>query len=219
MATLRNLTNPAPPSLPLAPEQYERRYQDQYSNVFRLYFNQLSNALQALFGPNGGQYIDCPNALFFNTVDQTFPLANTAYPIVFNATYLDNAVALVSGSTSQIGVSIPGVYNFQFTAQLLSTNSSAKTVYIWISRNGVDIGFSTRALTLSSNGEYSEVNWSFSIDLDRGEFVELKVSSTDTAVELHADAASAPHPGIPSAVLTASFVSPMPNPRPTPPSP
>jgi hypothetical protein len=84
MAILRNLTNPAPPSLPLAPEQYERRYQDQYSNVFRLYFNQLSNALQALFGPNGGQYIDCPNALFFNTVDQTFPLANTAYPIVFN---------------------------------------------------------------------------------------------------------------------------------------
>jgi len=219
MAILRNLLNPAPPSLPLAPEQYERRYQDQYSNVFRLYFNQLSNALQALFGPNGGQYIDCPNALFFNTVDQTFPLANTAYPIVFNATYLDNAIALTPGSPSQITAAIPGVYNFQFTAQLLSSNSSAKTVYIWISRNGVDIGFSTRAVTLAANGEYAEANWAFSIDLDRGEFVELKVSSTDTAVELHADAASAPHPGIPSAVLTASFVSPLPNPRPTPPPP
>lgn len=217
MSILRKLQPLAPPSLPLAPEQYERRYQDQYSNVFRLYFNQLSNALLSLFGPNGGQYIDCPNALFFNTADQTFPLANTAYPIVFNATYLSNAVSLVGGSTSRIGVGIPGIYNFQFTAQLLSTNSSAKTVYVWISRDNVDIGFSTRALTLSANGEYSELNWAFSIDLDKGEYVEMRVSSTSTAVELHADAATAPNPGIPSAVLTVSFVSPLPSPRPTPP--
>ena len=32
-----------PPSLPLPPDTYERRYQDQLSNVLRLYFNQLSN--------------------------------------------------------------------------------------------------------------------------------------------------------------------------------
>jgi len=217
MSFFRNLTTPTPPSLPLAPLAYERRYQDQYSNVFRLYFTQLSNALQALFGPNGGQYIDCPNGLFFNTADQTFPLANTAYPVVFNATYLNNAVALTPGNTSKITAAVPGVYNFQFTAQLLSTNSSAKTVFIWISRNGVDIGFSTRALTLAANNEYAEMNWSFSIDLDRGEFVELKASSTSTAVELHSAAAAAPHPGIPSTVLTVNFAAPMPNPRPTPP--
>lgn len=219
MAILRNLTNPAPPSLPLAPEQYERRYQDQYSNVFRLYFNQLSNALQALFGPNGGQFIDCPNGLFFDTVDQTFALANTAYPVVFNQTYLNNAVALVPGSTSRIGVSIPGVYNFQFTAQLLSSNSSSKTVYVWISRNNVDIGFSTRAVTLAANNEYAELSWAFSIDLDRDEYVELRVSATDTNIELHADPATAPHPGIPSSVLSVNFIAPLPVPRPTPPSP
>jgi hypothetical protein len=217
MAVLRNLTNPAPPSLPLAPEQYERRYQDQYSNVFRLYFNQLSNVLQALFGTNGGQYIECPNGLFFNTVDQTFPLEDTAYPVVFNATYLNNAVALVPGSASRIAVSVPGVYNFQFTAQLLSSNSSDKTVYVWISRNGVDIGFSTRAVTLSANGEYAELTWAFSIDLDTDEFIELKVSATNTNIELHADPAAAPHPGIPSSVMTVSYVSPLPVPRPTPP--
>jgi hypothetical protein len=32
-----------PPSLPLAPENYDRRYQDQLNNVLRLYFNQISN--------------------------------------------------------------------------------------------------------------------------------------------------------------------------------
>jgi hypothetical protein len=32
-----------PPNLPIAPTEYDRRYQDQLNNVLRLYFNQLSN--------------------------------------------------------------------------------------------------------------------------------------------------------------------------------
>jgi hypothetical protein len=39
MADIRNTT---PPNLPLAPEEYQRQYQDQLNNVMRLYFNQLA---------------------------------------------------------------------------------------------------------------------------------------------------------------------------------
>jgi hypothetical protein len=35
--------NIAPPSLPLAPDQYQRYYQDQLNNILRLFFNQLLN--------------------------------------------------------------------------------------------------------------------------------------------------------------------------------
>jgi hypothetical protein len=35
--------NATPPNLPLAPDQYERRYQDQLNNILRLFFNQLSS--------------------------------------------------------------------------------------------------------------------------------------------------------------------------------
>ena len=35
--------NATPPNLPLAPDAYDRRYQDQLNNVLRLFFNQLSN--------------------------------------------------------------------------------------------------------------------------------------------------------------------------------
>ena len=35
--------NIAPPSLPLAPMQYDRQYQDQFNNVLRLYFNRISS--------------------------------------------------------------------------------------------------------------------------------------------------------------------------------
>ena len=35
--------NATPPSLPLAPREYETRYFSQLNNILRLYFNQLSN--------------------------------------------------------------------------------------------------------------------------------------------------------------------------------
>jgi hypothetical protein len=35
--------NATPPNLPLAPDEYSRRYQDQLNNVLRLFFNQLNN--------------------------------------------------------------------------------------------------------------------------------------------------------------------------------
>ena len=35
--------NATSPSLPLPPDEYDRRYFDQLTNVLRLYFNQLSN--------------------------------------------------------------------------------------------------------------------------------------------------------------------------------
>ena len=35
--------NVSPPSLPLAPNEYERRYQDQLNNVLRLFFARLTN--------------------------------------------------------------------------------------------------------------------------------------------------------------------------------
>jgi hypothetical protein len=35
--------NATPPNLPLAPDEYDRRYQDQLNNILRLFFNQLNN--------------------------------------------------------------------------------------------------------------------------------------------------------------------------------
>jgi len=211
------LRQPAPPSLPAAGANYERAYHDQFNNVLRLYFNQLNNNVAALLGDNGGQYVACPNGLFFNTVDQTFAAANTAYPVVFNATYLNNAVRLQAGSTSKVEVSIGGVYNFQYSGQVKSISSSAKNLYLWIARNGTDIGYSTHAWTFHDNNHYAEISWNFNIDLDIGEYIELQIASDSTDIRLDAEAATAPHPGIPSGVLAVNFIAPLPDPRPTPP--
>lgn len=206
---------PPAPVLPSANPTYLPQYQEQYSNILRLYFNRMSGALNSIAGVNGGQYVDCPNGLFFNTADQTFAATNTAYPIVFNQTYLHNAVDLVS--SSRITISVPGIYNFQYTGQVLSTNSSAKNIYVWIARNGTDIGYSTRARTVAANNQYSPITWSFNIDLQKDDYIELKASVTDTALRFDAETASSPHPGIPSSVMTVNFIAPLPDTLPTPP--
>ena len=47
--------NPIAPNLPLAPNEYDRQFQDQFESILRLYFNQLDNVFGALLGPTGAK--------------------------------------------------------------------------------------------------------------------------------------------------------------------
>jgi hypothetical protein len=209
----------AAPNLPLAPTVYDSRYQEQLNNVLRLYFNQLDKILQQLdtLGAIDPNLINNPNGLFFSTVDQTLAAVNTGYPITYSATYLNNQVALKSGSTSKIEVSVGGVYNFQLSCQLKSTNSSGKDVQIWINRSGTDVGYSSHLYTLEGSGNNFNVTWNFDIDLAAGEYVEMYWGCNDTNAILETTAASAPYPAAPSVVMAVNYVARLPDPRPTPP--
>jgi hypothetical protein len=207
----------AAPNLPLAQTAYDRQYQDQLNNVLRLYFNLLDSSVNNVLGTNGGQYIDCPNGLFFSTTDQPIAAVNVGQPIDFPIEYLNNAVRVNSGTDSRVYVDVGGVYNFQFSGQLLSGSASAKQVYIWIARNGTDIGYSTHQYTVAGSGTHLNISWNFDIDLDSGEYVEMQWASDDTNMKLEATAATAVHPGMPSAVMAVNFIAPLPVPRPTPP--
>jgi hypothetical protein len=66
--------NATPPNLPLAPEEYDRRYQEQLNAVLRLYFNQISNP-----GPLGGASIN----LSIKTMPTTADFANLRTGDVF----------------------------------------------------------------------------------------------------------------------------------------
>ena len=208
---------PSPPRLPTANEVYTRQDQELFNNALRLYFNQMSNGVQSIAGVNGGRYVDCPNGLFFNTADQTFAAINTAYPVVYNQTYLNNAVALQSGSTSRIEVSVGGIYNFQYSGQVLSSSGSAKELAIWIRRDGTDIGYSTRVFTDSDNGHRNTTSWNFDIDLQAGQYIEIIAAVTSTDLWLDAAAAASPVPAVPSSVMTVNYISPLPDTLPTPP--
>jgi len=213
------LNQVAAPNLPLAPVEYNRQYIDQLNNVLRLYFNRLDAILAQLrtSGDIDPANINFPNGLFFNTTDQTLAAINTGYPITFDQTYLNNYVALQSGSTSKIEVAVSGVYNFQLSAQLKSTNASAKDVQIWIKRGTTTIGYSAHRYTVEGSDNHMNVTWIFDIDLAANEYIEMYWGADDTNVTMEAIPASSPYPATASAVMAVNFVARLPDSRPTPP--
>ena len=209
----------AAPNLPLAPFEYDRLYADQLNNVLRLYFNRLDAILNQLKTSDDidPANVNFPNGLFFNTADQTLAAVDTGYPITFNQTYLNNFVALQTASTSKIEVAVSGVYNFQLSAQLKSTNASAKDVQIWIKRGTTTIGYSGHRYTVEGSDNHMNVNWIFDIDLAAGEYIEMYWGADNTNVTMEAIPASAPYPAVASAVMAVNFIARLPDPRPTPP--
>lgn len=212
MGTLRAISAP---NLPLAQKEYGPQYQDQLNNVLRLYFNLLDTSVNNVLGPNGGQYIDCPNGLFFDLGTYSPAAINTGYPLEFKVSYLDNAVTVVDDT--KITVSVGGVYNFQYSSAITSTNASLKTVWVWIVRNGTPVGYSTNEYTISGAGTDTVISWNFNIDLDVGEYVEMYWGASDVNVTIGTTAPTPPHPGIPANVIAVNFIAPLPVPRPTPP--
>ena len=213
------LNKVAAPNLPLPPEEYNRIYFDQMLNILRLYFNRIDALTTQLMtsGSIDPSLINNPNGLFFSTVDQTLAAINTGYPITFNVTYLNNNVALQTASTSRIAVAVGGVYNFQLSAQLKSTNSSGKDVQIWIKRNNVTIGYSAHKYTVEGSDNHMNVSWNFNIDLAANEYIEMQWGADNTNVTLESIAASAPYPAAASVVMAVNFIAKLPDPRPTPP--
>ena len=202
------------PQLPIAPDIYDPRWQNQYNNIQRTFYARIGNAVNAMVGRYGGQYLETPNGLFYNMVDQTFSLANTAYPVEFHTTYLSNGILRNVDHT--VSVLYPGIYSFQYSGQAVSSTAKDKNLYLWINRNGTDIGFSTHVYTVSGNGQYLVVEWNFLIDLQAGDTISLKVLVDDITLRLDAVPAAG-HPGVPSSVLAINLVSLLPDTLPTPP--
>jgi hypothetical protein len=213
----QTLEVPKTPNLPLPDDRYSRMTADQHNSLIRNFMLKLQSTLSSLLGPNGGQFIDRPNGLFFSTADQTLAATNTATPVEFPQTYLSNAVKVNAGTESRIYVSVSGVYNFQFSGQLVSGSAASKQIYLWIVRNGTDIGYSTHQYTLAGSNTHLNIAWNFNIDLQDGDYLELEWAADSTDVTMEATAATSPQPGIPSAVMAVSFVAPLPDVIPTPP--
>jgi hypothetical protein len=79
-------------------------------------------------------------------------------------------------------------------------------LWTWINKNGTDQPYGGQKNTIKGNDD-TAVHWNFSIDLTAGQYIEMYWATDDTDLNLHTEAATAPHPGLPSAVVAVSFVS------------
>ena len=212
---MKYLDSPQPPNLPYAPPDWSPQYQEQFNNVLRLYFNRLSNVTKNLLGPEGGQFLNIPFGAFYDTTDQTAASTTTAYPITVNTTSIANNVSIVDNS--KLTFAVEGVYNIQFSIQLSNDDNATQDIDIWFSKNGSDIANSNSRFGLaprkSAGDPYHVIGSLNFVDSFQAEdYVELywRSSSTNAYIEYYSAPSSPTRPAIPSVILTATFVSSVP---------
>ena len=142
---------------------------------------------------------------FYDTTTQTATVINTATAITFNNTDLSNGV-YIGLPTSRIIVDSEGIYNFGASFQLDKTAGGTAIFDFWFRVNGVDVANSASRIRIQGNNAEIFSSLIYFFDLNANDYVELMFSVTDLSVEVAAFPAAAPHPGIPSMILTVQQV-------------
>jgi len=143
------------------------------------------------------------NGAFHDETSQTAAAINTGYAVDFGKTDLSQGV-YTGTPTSRVYVDRPGSYNFQFSLQLVSTNSSSKTIYIWADINGTAVPQSATKITMQGSSGAYVAAWNFVLRMNTGDYFRLMWATSDTSVSIEASAATAFSPAVPSAILTVA---------------
>jgi hypothetical protein len=147
---------------------------------------------------------------FQDDTTQTAVSANTAYPVKFNTTDLSNGVTVVndgSGNPTRVTLANTGIYNVQFSLQLEKTGGSGNFIIdIWLRKNGVDIPDTAGKVVLTGSANASPIvaAWNYLLDLAGGDYVQLMWSTSNNNAIIIAEGPVAPHPGVPSSILTVT---------------
>jgi hypothetical protein len=134
--------------------------------------------------------------------------ANTAYSMTFNNTDFALGVSVVN--QSRITVENTGLYNLQFSAQLINTVNSEIDFDIWFAYTGSNIPNSNTKVTLPkvpSGLGASVAAWNFAHPIQANDYIEIKWACTNASGQIYYTGSSAIHPAIPSVIATLTQIA------------
>lgn len=144
---------------------------------------------------------------FYSTAAQTASSTNTATLITWNNTALSSYVSIDATNTSRIVFDKAGIYEVHFSGELHSTNSSAKTIYLWPRINGVDVSGSTMVNTVETNNHRNTVSRSGLFQISADDYLEAVFAVTDVDLDFDPLAATAFAPATPSVTIMVKEVT------------
>jgi hypothetical protein len=148
----------------------------------------------ALAVPNYGSFLGVPSQTATSG-------ANTGIPVLLPTTVAANNFSIVSGS--QITAAAAGIYNLQFSIQILSTGGGGGgDVEIWLAKNGTAVADSNTRFVLQNQNEPQLAALNFVESLAAGDYLELYWATDNTNIELHNSASVMGGPAIPAVILT-----------------
>lgn len=208
----QQLQTPAIPDLPNPQDKYERLTVAQTNASLRTYFTKVSNFLQNIASPRGGRFLNIPYGAFQDSTNQTAANTTTAYAITFDTTDFSNGVTL--SNSSRLNVSQAGIYNIQFSVQLVNTTNLSADIDIWFRKNGTNIDKSNSRFGLAQRKSAGDPfhligAMNFFVSLDTTDYVELMWRTSDVGayIEQYAASSTPTRPSIPSVIATVTFVS------------
>ena len=143
--------------------------------------------------------------------DQTGNVS-TGTVITYNSVDVQDTITLLNNS--QITVPSNGVYNLQFSAQLVNTDNEQHNVKIWFRINGTDVPDSATDITVparknSNINGYAVAAWNIFLEMNASQYAQIVwlPSSTLVTVEAIPASVSPAVPAIPSVIATMHQVS------------
>ena len=144
---------------------------------------------------------------------QPVPSSTTALTVAFTTTDVANGVDVDPTDPTKIVCQTAGYYNFQFSIQLLTYDSTIDNVTLWFRQNGLDIAYSAGIITVPSvHGGVAGAtiaSWNLVLPVNAGDYIQLLMSSTtgNTVAATYPPGTAPVRPISPSIIMTATFVS------------
>ena len=155
-----------------------------------------------------------PYGSFSNNTDQTAPTVGSTAVVVYDTTEESNGVFL--SDSSRLNVRNAGIYNVQFSLQLVNQDNAAQYADIWFRVNGTDVPRSASRFDIPARK--SATDWghivgtvNIFLDMNANDYVEIAgtTSSTLIALEHYAADGTIPRPAIPAAIVTVNYIAPL----------
>lgn len=218
------LRPPKSPNQPIAPVAYDQRFQDQFGNALRLYFNEIDNFGAGLSNTSGGGGLSFPHIAASDTADQLATASNTPTEVKWNT--LESGLGWTLNAPGTATADISGVYTIRYSLQLANTDNAQHDAAVWLKVNTVDLANSTTIFTVPARKSagvfsyvcaYSEATF----QVNAGDTVALYWATgqaydtspaTDGIYIEYIAAQTSPYtrPAIPSAIGSITFVSRLP---------
>lgn len=147
------------------------------------------------------------------TEAQTLASPTVATALALLTTTSSNGVALDATDKTKVVFSVAGIYNIQFSIQMITFDSTIDNVTIWFRLNGVDIPYSAGVATVPAIHGGSPgtaiISWNLVQPVNAGDYIQILFASNtgNTVAATYAAGTSPVHPVSPSIILTATFVS------------
>lgn len=155
-----------------------------------------------------------PYGCFTNNTDQLSPSVGSTAVVVYDTT--EEASGIYLASSSRLYVRNYGIYNVQFSIQLVNNDNAPQYADVWFRLNGTDVPRSASRFDIparKSEGVPSHVVGTVNtfIEMQAGDYVEIAGTTSDTNVSLEHYAADAviPRPAIPAAIVTVQYIAPL----------